>query len=175
MNANILENMRSSSILVLAGGVLGIVAFFLPWHLVPDGLSLLGSATQAGNASAQDLFPGGIALAWLDVLAALILLVAPFLVSSSRKLADMLGLVGAALGLLLILYVFVTALIATTSGNAAAGGRNVFLVLGVGFWVALVGFLIGLFAALAGRREAVGSVERASWPVEMAGASASKE
>ncbi len=175
MNANLLEDMRSSSLMILASGVVGIIAFFLPWHLVPGGLSLLGSAIGAGSASAQALFPGGIALAWLEVLASAMLIASPFMASSSRKLSGRLALAGAALGLLLTLYVFVMALIAAIGGSEAVAGQNVFLLLGLGFWAALVGFIAGLLTALAGRREAAESFERANWPVEMVGASASQE
>jgi hypothetical protein len=175
MNSNFLEDMRSSSIVVLASGAVGIVAFFLPWHVAPNGISLLGSALQSGSASAQALFPGGFILAWIEVIAAVALIASPFLVSSKRKLADLLALAGGVLGVLFLLYVFVTALVAVGNGNAAAAGRNVFLLLGVGFWIAFVGFISGVLGAYAGLKEPAGSVERAQWPAEMVSTSASKE
>jgi len=170
---NILEDMPSSRILVLVSGAIGVVAFFLPWYLYANGVSLLSVATYTSGPNFKEVFPGEFLLTWLEFVAGVALIVSAFL--PAKKVADNMSLIGAVVGLLFALYIFSTLLATIASGATVFGGLNVLSVLGIGFWMAVVGFIAGLISTLKGRRAAQGNEEQVEWPAEVVSASPSKE
>ncbi len=170
---NTFEDMSSNRILVLVSGALGVVAFFLPWYLYANGVSMFDVARHALGLNFQDNFPGDFLLAWLGLLAGIALIASAFL--PAKKVADILSLIGSVVGLLFVLSIFVTLLATIAGGSTAFKGLNVVSVLGVGFWVAAVGFVVGLIGTLKGRKEEQEIKEKAQWPAEVVSASTSKK
>ena len=134
------KNINNRAVL---GGCLGFIAFFLPWIAVAF---IVGSnlATLAGN---------GAKVFYLELLAALALIVFGVLVPRLGRIANVLIVFAALLGIAFLLHIFFqeffTAL-ALDKGSQQWGG---FLLLGLGFWLAAIGYIVALLGGLKGLRE----------------------
>lgn len=166
MRLESLSDMKTTSIMALVGGVASALAFFLPWYLFFSGMSLLSLADGSQKLSFTAALTGQPALAWLELVAALVLIVAPLLAPTLGKTADIIVLVGALIGLGFVLYLFIDIVSAFGALKAAPPGTDPNFIailqsyvrpltsiagavfLGVGFWLATVGYVTGLIAAI---------------------------
>jgi hypothetical protein len=166
MRLNSLSEMKATSIIALVGGVASALAFVLPWYLFFSGMSLLAIADGSETLSFQAALKGAPALAWIELVAAVIVIVGPMLVSVIGKRAEILTLVGSAIGLLFVLYLFIDIISAFGALSAPPPGTDPNFIailneyvrpitsmagpvfLGVGFWMATVGFTTALIASL---------------------------
>lgn len=127
----------------ILGGCLGFIAYFLPWVAVAF---ILGS-------NLASLASGGSRVFFLELLAALALMVFGILVPRLGRIANALIVFCALLGVAFLLHIFFqeffTAL-ALDQGSQQWGG---FLLLGVGFWLAVVGFILALTGGIKGLTE----------------------
>ncbi len=166
MRLNSLSEMKATSIVALVGGVASALAFALPWYLFFNGISLLSIGNGSQKLSFNAALTGLPALAWIELAAAVIVIVASLLSASPGKTADILILVGSAIGLLFVLYLFIDIITAFGAlSNPPPGADPTFVAvlkeyerslsaiagpvfLGVGFWLATVGFTSALIASI---------------------------
>ena len=121
------------------GGCLGLVAFILPWV----GVAFIVGSPLLGAVISDWPAPGSL-LILIEPIAALLLLVFGVLGESLGRTATYFTLAGSGLGIIFVLYTFIAEVglaFSTNSGFDKFGG---ILFLGVGFWVAVVGFTMGM-------------------------------
>jgi hypothetical protein len=124
----------------ILGGCLGFVSYFLPWVSVAF---ILGSnlSTLASN---------GARVFYLELLAALALLVFGVLVPRLGKLANALIVFASLVGVAFLLHIFFQEFFTALAIDKGAQQWGGFLLLGVGFWLAAVGFIASLVGGIKG-------------------------
>ncbi len=146
--------MKTSRVLALIGGGLGLLAFFLPWvSFLFVSISLYDIVKLAGNfGQSQALFNGQGALIWLEPIVSGALLLFALLAGSMGKSAHILNLLAALVGLGGLVYIFAEIQSALSSSSVTTGTSATSL-LGIGFWAAGLAFLLGLIGAIMGLKE----------------------
>ena len=142
--------MKPSRVIELIGGILGLIAFFLPWITFIVGFSLFDIArasSQLGSAFSSS------GLAWLEPIAGAVLLLFALLAANMGKSAHGISLVGALAGLGVVIYVY--AQVQSALDSSLFHGVSATSLLGVGFWAAAIAFIAGLIGAIMGLREAL--------------------
>ncbi len=159
--------MKPSRIMELIGGAVGAVAFFLPWfsYLVIsfslyDIIRLSDSANQLGSSSSSNPYT----LGWIEPIAGVALLIFALAAGKMGKSAHILSLISSLAGLGVVLYFFIK----LQSSLGSSTTVSITSVLGIGFWVAVAAFLLGLVGAIKGMGEAptmaVPTPSTPSWP-----------
>lgn len=146
--------MKSSRVLAMIGGGLGLLAFFLPWFsFFIISVSLYDLVNLANNlGQGQALFSGQGALIWLEPIVSAALLLFALLAGSMGKSAHVLNLIAALVGLGGLVYIFAE-IQSALSNSSVATGVSATSLLGIGFWAAGIAFLLGLIGAIMGMRE----------------------
>lgn len=146
--------MKPSRIMELIGGAVGAVAFFLPWFSYSvisfslyDIVRLSDATSQIGSGSNNS---NPYVFGWLDPIAGVALLVFALLAVKMGKSAHTLGLISSLAGLGVVIYYFVK-LQGDLNGSTSV---SITSILGIGFWIAGVAFIIGLIGAIKGLSEA---------------------
>ncbi len=127
--------------LAIFGGCLGLVAFLLPWVGVAFivGNNLLGALLNGQS-------PGIFALT--EPIGALMMMIFGVLAAKLGRPAVILTFVGALLGIALLLFTLVQQFSLAFTSNTGAEKFGGILFLGIGFWIAAVGFILGLVSSL---------------------------
>ncbi len=132
--------------LAIGGGCLGVLAFILPWTA-----SAFIIGTSLFTFLSDKAFPGQPA--WLELLCAALLILAGSLALKKPRTAALVILCSALIGVGILLQTFVYQ-IAYTAQYSSGGDRwGGFLLLGVGFWFAVLGFFMALMGSRAVLKE----------------------
>jgi tetratricopeptide (TPR) repeat protein len=141
--ASSFSNLSTGSILALIGGGLCLLAFFLPWFsLFVFSISLFSLLT----ASNQNLVIPGLWLGWLEPLLGVVLIYLALNAPKMGRIAHNWNLAAAVGGLGLLLYAFVQL-------SSASKDISPTSYLGIGYWLAGVGFVLGVVGAIKGQNE----------------------
>lgn len=125
------------------GGCLGFVAYFLPWVSVAF---ILGSSPSALVSNGSNVFS-------LEILAALALLVFGVLAPRLGKLANAIIVFASLLGVAFLLHIFFYEFFTAFSLAQGTNKWGGFALLGVGFWLAAIGFITSLVGGIKGLAE----------------------
>ncbi len=119
----------------IAGGCFGVLAFFFPWAA---SAFILGSSlfTLLGNSS----FYGQPA--WLELVCAVLLILGGTFALRKPRTAAFIILVSALLGFGILLQSFMYQVAYTAQHSTGGDQWGGFLLLGVGFWLAALGFIM---------------------------------
>jgi|GEM_PF-2273135 len=124
------------------GGCLGVLGFFLPW---------VASAFIIGD-SLFTYLTGGVAerVPWVELLCAVLLLVGGAFAIKMRRTAATIILFSSLVGIAFALQAFFEQVAFTYQYSTGGDKLGGFLLLGVGFWAALIGFIYALTGGLKG-------------------------
>lgn len=131
------KNINNRAVL---GGCLGFIAYFLPWIAVAF---IVGSslASLAGNGSK---------VFYLELLAALALIVFGVLAPRLGKLAHAIIVFAALLGIAFLLHIFFQEFFTAAALDQGSQQWGGFLLLGIGFWLAAIGYIVALVGGIKG-------------------------
>ena len=152
--------MKRSNLLVVAGGILAAVAFFLPYNsaLFGQGKTLLNAiqsyfqfSDAAFGSSTQFRFLIELVIILLcEPIGAVLLIAGGLLALRMHRATSIWGLMSAAVNLTVLLWYF-TFFYAFDLAYKTPGGVGYFLQLfGIGYWLAVIGYALGLIGSLLG-------------------------
>jgi hypothetical protein len=146
------EHMKWSALLIVSGGMLAAVAFFLPFYLRDVGVSVFGP----GVSLLEGMQDRGIAAnldLWCEPVGALLLIVFGGLAGKLGRLAVVGSLSGAVLGLTFLLLFFATLYGVGHAFDSREGVGVELQSLGSGYWLAAIGYVLGCIGVLLGWRD----------------------
>ncbi len=136
-------NLSTGISLALIGGSLSLLAFFLPWvNFIIINISLFSILTTYSQASNTP----GLWLGWLEPICAGGLILLALNAAKMGKKAHEWNLAASVVGLGLLIYVFVL-----LSDNPQGISPTSYL--DIGYWLAGVGFVLGVVGAIKGQSE----------------------
>jgi hypothetical protein len=159
--------MKTSRVLELVGGGLGLLAFFLPWISFIISISLFDLVRLASSfGQSQQLFSGQGLLIWLEPVAAGVLLLFALLAGSMGKGAHGLNLIASLAGLGFLIYIFIS-IQSSLSNSSVTSGVSATSLLGIGFWAAGIAFVLGLIGSIMSLGEKPTSASASAQPAYM--------
>ena len=154
--------MKRSNLVVLAGGLLAAVAVFLPFFLSQPGAGLFGPGTSQLKALQIAFSPQRFrfvptlfllmeeASLLFEPLGAVLLLISGVLAFRLGRSALVLGVIGGVLSLTYIIWVTLFDSLATFSAGHGLDVGKTAQLLGIGWWLATIGSVLGWMGALLG-------------------------
>jgi hypothetical protein len=152
--------MKRSDLVICAGGILVAVAVFLPMYLANPSVGVFGPGRSLLSGIQQDVQAQGsmntlylplilnVATALLEPAGAVLLITAGLLAGRVGRAAYVWGLAGAVLSLILLGWQLTvwSIFIYYPDGH----GISAFQVFGIGYWLAIIGSVLGLAGVLLG-------------------------
>lgn len=153
--------MKPGTLLMLAGGILAAVGYFLPVYVIPSELFVPGSSLydhlrtilkEAGLISPtyQSEYITGVIVSFLIPVGTLLLIASGPIAFKLRRAGSIMGLSGAVVILTFQLWTFTLNYVffhtSTNDWNVVRSSQG----FGAGFWLAVIGSLLGLIGALLG-------------------------
>lgn len=137
--------MNRSTLLVILGGILGAIAFFLPLLSYQGFSASLFDEVKNGNQ-----LTGTSAYLWIEPIASAVLILFGLLYAFQRRASEQaMGFLAGLFGLGIMIYFYFQ-----VQSDLSKAGIHVSTTtfLGIGFWIACVGFILGLAGSAIGNR-----------------------